>query len=305
MKMTRILLFLMGGFPLFASAQQDALYSQYMFNQFAINPAYAGSREAISMVLLHRSQWVGLDGAPQTTSLAVHSKLKGKKAALGFNMYSDRMGPFTNNSAFVTYAYHLRLGKGQLSMGLRAGMFGSLLKRDLLSFYSGGDVHDQGGGIVAYSPSFDAGLYYYTHTFYAGISASHISRTNLIFSNNAGIEMTLRRNFLAATGFAIPLSRNMVFRPSMMARYVPGFKPNVDVNACVLFNKVLWAGLGYRSSGSMSLLLEYNITHFMRAGYSYDLLFNRLRNYSSGSHELFIGFDFNMKKERVISPRYL
>ena len=190
-------------------------------------------------------------------------------------------------------------------MALRAGLIGSALNRNLLSFYEGGDQYDQGGGVVAASPSFDAGLYYYTNTFYFGLSLAHLNSTRLIYSNASGIEMTLRRNIMATTGWAIPVSRNMVFRPSMMARYVPGFKPNIDVNACILFNKVFWAGLGYRSSGSMSMLFEYNITHFMRIGYSYDLLFNRLRNYSAGSHEIFVGFDLNMKKENVISPRYL
>jgi type IX secretion system PorP/SprF family membrane protein len=110
---------------------------------------------------------------------------------------------------------------------------------------------------------------------------------------------------MVASGMAIPVSDKVVFRPSVMGRFVPGFKPNAEVNASFLFNKVLWAGLGYRTSGSMSMQIEYNIAHFVRVGYAYDLLFNRLREYSAGSHELFVGFDLNIRKDRVISPRYL
>jgi type IX secretion system PorP/SprF family membrane protein len=154
--------------PVSLFAQQDALYSQYMFNQFTINPAYAGSREALSGVLLHRAQWVGIDGAPSTTTLSLHSKLKGKKVALGFNMYNDQLGPLNNNAAYFTYAYHLKLAKGQLSMALRGGMFGSALNRSLLKFNQLGDTYDTGGSDQAFSPTFDAGLYYYTNTFYLG-----------------------------------------------------------------------------------------------------------------------------------------
>jgi type IX secretion system PorP/SprF family membrane protein len=291
--------------PLLGNAQQDALYSQYMFNPFAINPAYAGSRDALSAVLLHRAQWVGMDGAPNTTSLAMHSKLKGRKVALGVNLFADRLGPSLNSGIFGTYAYHLPLAKGHLSMALRAGLYGSALDRNKLDYYQTGDVHDAGGSATAIMPSFDAGVYYYTTKFFAGISATHLAGSQAEFNNNSNILITLRQHFIATTGMALPMGKQVVFRPSVLVRYVHGAPVNLDINASFLFNKSLWLGVSYRSSNSLTLLTEYNILQYLRIGYSYDLLFSRLKSYSAGSHELFLGVDLNIKKDKVTSPRYL
>lgn len=303
--MKRLFLLLTACLPYIGMAQQEAIYSQYMFNHFAINPAYAGSRDALSAVLLHRAQWVGLDGAPQTTSLAVHSKLKGKRVALGFNSFVDRLGPTTNAGAFVTYAYHLPLAKGNLSFGARGGIYNSLLDRNKLDFFQGGDIHDQGGAVNALVPSFDAGVYYYTYRFYMGLSSMHLGGSKRTYSNDSQIQMEMNQHFMAAAGLAIPMGRDLVFRPSLLARYVNGAPFNMDVNASFLFRKTFWLGVSYRTSGSITMISEFNVTQFMRIGYSYDLILSRLRLYNSGSHELFIGFDVNLKKDKVISPRYL
>jgi type IX secretion system PorP/SprF family membrane protein len=303
--MKRYILIFLVCFPVLAHAQQDALYSQYMFNPFAINPAYAGSRDALSAVLLHRSQWVGMDGAPRTSSLAVHGKLKGKKVALGFNAFSDRLGPATNTGVFATYAYHLKLGPGKLAMALRAGVFHSVLDRNLLDYYQSGDLHDQGGGVTALTPSFDAGAYYYTSKFFAGVSTTHIAGGSVLYSDSSIMELELDQHVMATTGFAIPVSESIVFRPSVLVRYVRAAPINFDINASFLFKKLFWLGASYRSSRSITFMSEFNIAQFVRIGYSYDMVFSRLKSYNAGSHELFLGIDLNVKKDKVISPRYL
>lgn len=286
-------------------AQQDAIYSQYMFNPFAINPAYAGSRDAFSAVLLHRAQWLGLDGAPQTSSLAVHSPFRGTNMAAGLNLFSDRLGPTSNFGAAATYAYHLNLRKGKLSLGVRAGIYSSTLDRSQLDYYQGGDPYDQGGGVNATVPSFDFGVYYYGTKVFAGLSATHLGGSNALYNNDSQIALDLDQHYIAFGGVALPISKNVIMRPTTYLKYVVGSPFNADVNVSFLFKQIFWLGAGYRSSGSINLLAEFNITPFLRMGYSYDAIVSSLRKHNIGTHELFIGIDFNLKKDRVISPRFM
>lgn len=295
------------GFVSQVNAQQDAIYSQYMFNPFAINPAYAGSRDAMSAVVLSRFQWAGMDGAPQTNSLAIHGPIKGKNFALGYNMFVETIGPSSNMGAFGTYAYHAPLRKGKLSLGLRAGIYRSVLNRDLLQYEDPNDKFNQQGNVSGITPSFDFGVYYYTNKFFIGAVSTHLGGSSIQFDLTDTIETTfdLDQHFMLASGYAFEFSRDVVFKPSFLVRYVQNAPVNFDVNASFLFNRVFWLGLSYRSSGSLSIITEYNITDFMRIGYSYDIILSRLRRFNSGSHELFIGFDFNLKSRKVLSPRYL
>ncbi|MBK9190935.1 MAG: PorP/SprF family type IX secretion system membrane protein [Crocinitomicaceae bacterium] len=157
-----------------SSAQQDAIYSQYMFNTFAINPAYAGTRNSMSAVILHRSQWVGIDGAPTTQTATVHAPINKYNIAWGVNLAHDRLGPTRNILAAGTAAYHVKLRNSKISFALRAGIFNSILNKGMLSFKEDGDVFDQGGVVSAVIPTFDAGMYYYKNEiFYRVVCNAH------------------------------------------------------------------------------------------------------------------------------------
>ncbi len=287
-------------------AQQDAMYSQYMFNPFVINPGYAGSRESISAVLLYRDQWLGLNGAPTTQTFSIHAPFSAKKMAVGLSVINDKIGPTNSTAAFGTYAYHLRLGPGKLAFGLRGGLYSTRLDRDQLEYKDPTDKFNAMGTVTSSVPSFDFGMYYYTKKFYTGLSATHLSQEKIGFNDYPEeAELFLRRHYMLAVGGAIELSENVVFKPSMLLRSVEAAPASVDINASFLFRKVFWLGVSARSSNGMVLMTEYNITDYLRVGYAYDMVFSPLRRFNSGSHELFVGFDFNISKTQIISPRYL
>ncbi len=288
-----------------ADAQQDALFSQYMFNPFAINPGYAGSRDAVSGVLLHRNQWVGLDGAPKTTTLALHSPFKGKHFALGFNAFNESIGPSINNGAFMTYAYRMRMPVGRLAFGLRGGVFASRFDKGQLNYNDPGDQFDTDGVFQALAPSFDFGLYYSTNHIFVGASVSHLGEIGASFDDQTQTNLELNRHYILSGGGAIELTKKLVYKPSVIVKYVAGAPISIDINSSFLINKVVWLGASYRTNKSLVLITEFNITDFLRLGYSYDMIFNRLSSYNNGSHELFIGFDFAIKKQQSVSPRYL
>ncbi len=291
----------------YSFSQQDALYSQYMFNQFTINPAYAGSRNSLSGVLLYRNQWVGLKGAPNTMNFSIHSPFSRKKMALGLNFIVDEIGPTSTSSVMGTYAYHLKTTKGKISFGIRGGFFSTTLNNDELNYFDNNDVHNTGGVLQSTTPNFDFGVYYYNSKFYSGISINHLLGQTVTYQNSGQTQFNLNRYFNFATGGVLVLNEDLVVKPSIMVRYIAGAPINYDLNTSVLFNKTLWIGASYRSSKNMVLITEYNISDFLRIGYSYDFDLSKLRRYNSGTHEVFIGCDITLKNKNnnSISPRYL
>lgn len=306
----RSLAFLMGFFLILgwtqqAQAQQDALYSQYMFSTFSINPAFAGTKESTSGLLLYRTQWTGIEGAPQSGAFSVHTPFKQKNFALGVNAARESIGPTDNTAAFFTYAYHLNLGEGNLSFGLRGGAYRSSFNANELN-YREPDRYSNAGTVSSMVPSFDFGAYYFTNRFYAGLSATHLTQRKLEYSlpDGAGF-MELQRHYMATAGYAYQLSPNLIFRPSTLVKYTRAAPLNVDLNASFLIHDFLWLGASYRSDKSLVFISEFNLTDYLRAGYSFDYGLNELQNHHGGSHEIFVGFDFSIKKDRSISPRYL
>lgn len=287
-------------------AQQDALFSQYMFNPFAINPAYAGSRSSISTVLLHRSQWLGLDGAPHTQTFSIHSKVGETGLALGGNLAHDVIGPSRNLYGSFTAGYHLKLNVGYLSFALRGGVFNSILNQGSISFYNQTDNFNTGGSQSAMVPSFDFGTYYYSDRFFAGISVNHLTKHEFNFDNfPADASIFLKRHYMLNTGAVFPLGENVVLKPSVLMRYSEGSPFSVDLNASMLYKGFWWIGTSLRNLNSIVFLTEFNITDYFRAGYAFDLSLNELRNFNNGSHEIFIGFDFVKGRDKNVSPRYL
>ncbi len=289
-------------------AQQDALFSQYMFNKLAVNPGYAGSRELLSADMIYRYQWVNIEGAPKTVSFALHSPLNNPHLALGFNLSNDKIGPLSNTSAMATFAYRIIFPKSKLSFGLQAGVKSS----DVL--WSKFNVKDAGESFLEMSnqvenkviPDANFGVYYYSDKFYAGVSARQLLQNQtLLSSDNLGNTQfsKLATHFYAMTGAAFPLNDNVVFRPSLLAKFVNNAPPQLDLNASFLFANTLWVGASYRTEKAIALITEVNIAQNLRIGYSYDIWMNELQSYNKGSHEIRISFDFNVGK-RILTPRY-
>ena len=289
-------------------AQQDPLFSQYMFNKLAVNPGYAGSRELLTADILYRNQWVNIEGAPKTISAAMHSPLTNPHMALGFNMYNDRIGPLNYTGAMATFAYRIIFPDSKLSFGLQAGVKNNGI------VYNDFSVFDEDDSFMQYQntmekkviPDANFGIYYYSDKFYIGVSSHQLLQNQtLAVTDSAGnTQFTkLLAHFYGMTGVAIPMGENVVFRPSLLAKFVKNAPPQLDLNASFLFVNAFWLGVSYRTEKAVSFMTEINIAQNFRIGYSYDIWLNELKTYNSGSHEIRLSYDFNVNK-RMLTPRY-
>ena len=287
-------------------AQQDPKFNQYMFNPLGVNPGYAGSRDVLSAVLLYRNQWVGIDGAPETQTLAIHTPIKRRKLGVGLEVMNDRIGPKGVTSVAGSYSYRLRLPRGRLALGLRAGVLNHRFDWDMVEYRQTTDVYAQQGRESFITPNFDFGAYYYTRKLYAGLEVAHLNnpRVNLIDTTSNNYETRIDPQLTVIAGKAFVINEEFVFRPSILykqAGIAPGF---LDINANILFNKVLWLGVGVRPTYGALFIAEYSSKKGFRFGYSYDFAFNQLQSRSGGSHEIFLGYEIKLSRSRMLSPRY-
>ena len=287
-------------------AQQDPIYSQYMFNKLAVNPGYAGSRELLTADILYRYQWVNIDGAPKTISASLHSPLNNPHLALGAYVYNDRIGPLNYTGALATFAYRVIFPKSKLSFGLQAGFKNNGIVISDLKSYDDQDPMMYSNIEKKVTPDANFGVYYYSERFYAGLSTLHLFQNqSMMVRDSAGNKQftKLVSHFYGMTGAAFPLGDKVVFRPSLLAKFVQNAPPQVDVNASFLFVNTLWLGVSYRTEKAISFITEVNIAQNLRIGYSYDIWLNELKSYNKGSHEIRLSYDFNIGN-RILSPRY-
>ncbi len=288
------------------SAQQDPQYTQYMFNGLAFNPAYAGSREAISAVLLLRKQWVQLEGSPSTGSFTIHGPSANERHGLGFSVVHDRLGITRQSFAGLSYAYRLPLASGVLSLGLRGGVTQFTNRySDIVTINP--DQQNPGVDVSTWLPRVGTGFYFNTKRFYIGFSAPNIlagrySRYNNQFRNSIASEQ--RVHYFSTAGVVIPLSKNVDFKPSVVGKFVKNAPWELDLNATLLFRKVFWVGAGYRTRDAAVFLIEYMSLKGWRIGYSYDYTLTQLNQVNTGSHEILFGIDLGLAKAKIITPRY-
>ncbi len=311
-KITLIILLFTGFGQTFA--QQDPQYSLYMFNPLAVNPAYSGSREVLSAVLVHRSQWVGLDGAPETQAFAINSPLRNKKMGLGFQVVNDKIGPKTTQNITAAYAYRLKLGRGKLAFGLKGGIINYNYDWNKIEYKEQGDAVPEQSSTGFLIPTFDFGMYYNTRTFYLGAAAEHLNQSSFNFAEsdsivseslNSGSSRGSKQgiNFIGTVGKAFVLNDNFVLKTSALAR-LANESANVDVTAGVLIKNRVLFGASYRSTGAIIFMTELNISKNLRAGLAYDVDGSKVAASTSGSFEIFVGYDVGLFKSKVVSPRY-
>jgi type IX secretion system PorP/SprF family membrane protein len=287
-------------------AQQDPLFSQYMFNKLAVNPAYAGSQEYLTLDALYRYQWVNIDGAPQTFSASVHSPLKNPHLGLGLNVYSDAIGPTISQGALATFAYRILFPDSKLSFGLQAGIKYTDIFWSKINPYDLEDPLFRTQMKNKAVPDANFGIYYYSKKYYVGLSSKQLLQNQMsVVKVNGKEEFTkLMRHFYGMAGAAFPISDQLVFRPSILVKFVVNAPPQMDLNASFLIAKTFWFGASYRTEKALSLMTEFRLSDNLRLGYSYDLWFNELNAYNKGSHEIRLGFDFDIFQKRMLTPRY-
>jgi type IX secretion system PorP/SprF family membrane protein len=295
-------------------AQQDPQYSQYMFNQLVINPAYAGSKDAVSAVIDMRKQWVSMPGAPQTATLSVNGPLQIASIGLGGHMIYQSVGPATWMAAYADYSYKIKIKNGKLAIGLSTGAVNYTFKTSEMEYKNSGEVlTDQYPGSRT---TFDvnAGLYYSSRTFFMGASATHITSPKLYnetYSSASGKTSSLIFNlqphvFLYA-GKAFELNENIVVSPSILFKAAQASisKPAIDINCNFLIKRKLWLGVSGKIGYGFAVLLQYYINDNFKIGYCYDMGINKIGTNGKSSHEIVLSYDFRIKKAKSLSPRYL
>lgn len=287
-------------------AQQDAMFTHYMDNTLAINPAYAGSRDALTVTGLHRSQWIGFEGAPITQTLTLHSPVFTKNTGLGFSVLNDKIGPLNQTSFNIDFSYRIKFEHSYLAFGLKSGI--NLMKIGLESL----DLKDATDPAFALDyqsdlmPNFGGGIYYYTDKFYVGISVPGILQNNL-FSNSVDQDMlSAVRHYFFIAGTYFNLSEDIKLKPTTFVKVTPAAPIEVDLTGTFIFYDKFLAGLMYRTGDAAGALLGFYLTPQLSLGYSFDWsLVNKTGAYNGGSHEIMIRYDFFfLEQKKIRSPRY-
>jgi type IX secretion system PorP/SprF family membrane protein len=287
-------------------AQQDMMFSQYMFNMLSVNPAYAGSRDVISLTSLYRRQWVNVEGAPRIMTFTADAPFKNEKMGIGLQAFSDRVGEFSTTGVFASGAYRLRLKKGMLAMGLQAGFY--QFKADLTGVQLSRDnSYDQAfaTNVSKTLPNFGTGAYYNSDRYYIGVSLPHIVNNKLFKKSDTVVSTAkLSRHVFIIGGYVFPLSVDVKLKMSTLIKFVPGAPVQADLNGNVWFFDKLAVGLSYRTSGALVGMLEVQATPQFRFGYSYDGNLGKSRKSLRGSHEIMVRYEFGYVKAKMLSPRY-
>lgn len=286
-------------------AQQDAQFTQYMYNTININPAYAGSRGVMSVFGLYRTQWVGLDGAPETSALSLNTPLNNDKLGLGFSLVNDKIGPTTENNFSVDFSYSIQTSAtAKLSFGIKgsANIF-NLDPNKLTPEHQGDPQFSDFKN--KFSPNVGAGVYWHSDKGYVGLSVPNFIQTNRYDDNDTAI-FKEQINYYLIAGYVFNLDRyEMIkFKPAVLAKMVEGSPLQLDASANFMFNDKFVVGVSYRWSAALSALAGFQINKSMYIGYAYDRETTKLNNYNSGSHEIFLRFEFMKGYNRITSPRF-
>ncbi|WET01804.1 type IX secretion system membrane protein PorP/SprF [Flavobacterium sp. YJ01] len=286
-------------------AQQDAQYTQYMHNTININPAYAGSRGVVSVFGLYRTQWVGLDGAPETSTLSVNTPLNNSRLGLGFSLVNDKIGPTNENDFSVDLSYSIQTSaEAKLSFGIKGS--GNLFNLDPNKLRMENEGDPQFANFRnKFTPNVGAGVYYHSDKGYVGLSVPNFIQTNRYDDNDYAIYKE-QINYYLIAGYVFNLDHyEMIkFKPAAMVKMVEGSPLQVDVSGNFMFNDKFVLGVSYRWSAALSAMAGFQINKSMYIGYAYDRETTKLNNYNSGSHEIFLRFEFMKGYNRITSPRF-
>lgn len=296
-----VIALLLAGFT--GYAQQDAQYTQYMYNTINVNPAYAGSRGVMSVFGLHRTQWVGLDGAPMTNAVSINTPINNTNLGIGLSFVNDRIGPTDENAISADISYTVQTSETfKLSFGVKATANLFSLDVNKLQIYNPNDPYLQSIDNEL-SPNIGAGVYFHSDQSYVGLSVPHFLETNRYDDNS--IQVTKEKmHFYLIGGHVFDLSQSLKFKPAFMMKAVEGAPLQLDLSGNFLINEKLTLGVAWRWSAAVSAMAGFQITDGLFIGYGYDMETTKLENYNSGSHEIFLRFELFNKFDRITSPRF-
>jgi type IX secretion system PorP/SprF family membrane protein len=296
-----------------SQAQQDAQYTQYMYNTMSVNPAYAGSRGQLSLAALYRSQWAGLDGAPETFTLNFHSPIRDSRIGYGVSVIHDNIGNGVVQETYLDAALSYTIDVSQtakLSFGLKAG--GSLLSLDFSELRNfDQEPVDQENIDNQFAPNFGVGVYYHTDRFYAGLSAPNLLETEYFDndaqdSNEIQFLSTERINLYFITGYVFDLNYNLKLKPALLTKAVSGAPLQVDLSATFLYNEKFSFGAAYRWDAAVSGLIGFQLNEQLMLGLAYDRETTALggTQFNDGSFEIFIRWELVKSFQGMVSPRF-
>ena len=284
-------------------AQQDAQYTQYMYNTININPAYAGSRGVMSIFGLHRTQWVGLDGAPTTNAFSLNTPLNDSNLGLGLSFVNDKIGPTSDNTISADLSYTINTSDTfKLSFGVKAS--GNFFNLDVNKLNPADPADDNLQAFDnEFSPNIGAGVYLHSDKMYFGLSVPNFLQDKK-YNDNQYAVFQERMNFYAIGGYVFDISQNVKFKPAFLTKLVTGSPLQVDASANFLFMDKFMLGAAYRWDAAVSAMAGFQVTDGLFIGYGYDRETTNLRRFNSGSHEVFLRFELFNKVSKLVSPRF-
>lgn len=299
---TRILIFALLFTGVASFAQQDAQFTQYMYNTINVNPAYAGSRGALSIFALHRTQWVGLDGAPVTNAVSVNTPFNESRLGLGVSLINDKIGPTHENTLSVDVSYTIPTSETfKLSFGIKATANLFDLDASKLNPVDADDPSLQ--NYDKFSPNIGAGIYLHSHKAYIGFSVPNFIETNRYDDNEVAI-FRERINYYLIAGYVFDLNESIKFKPALLTKMVQGAPLQLDVSANFMFIDKFVVGIAYRWSAALSASVGFQVSDSMYIGYGYDNETTNLKNYNSGSHEIFLRYELFNNVNKMTTPRF-
>jgi type IX secretion system PorP/SprF family membrane protein len=308
-KIILVLILTLGSFAI--NAQQDPMYTHYMYNTLMVNPGYAGSRDALTVTALDRMQWVDFKGAPSTQTLTIHTPLRDQHIGVGLSVLNDKIGPTNNTSVYADFAFIMELTqKSKLALGLSAGANIFQANLNTLELDQQSDPVFLSNINNQVTPNFGFGAYYSRERFYAGISVPNLLQNSYTVKNEVSVNNTLiakqQRHYFFIAGTVLKLTDNFAFKPTTLIKVTNGAPVEIDITPSFIIMKKLMLGVMYRSGDAVGGLVGLDITDQLHLGYSYDWSYGlRTFKYNQGSHEIVLRYDFiSISKQQIHSPRY-
>jgi len=284
-------------------AQQEPMYSQYMFNLLQINPAYAGNRAVDNITTLYRKQWVGIDNAPTTADLSWDRRSEGSNVGYGLQIYNDKLGIESTSGIQAFYSYRIPFKNSFLSFGLSGGILNYRAAFSTATTTQAGDPLFQ-ADVCYWLPTAGFGILYATEHWYVGFSIPALLQTK-VNTNNTLATTSANNHYFLTTGYVFDVSDAFKLKPSVLLKAVKGAPFEADLNLNAWFQDIVGLGVSYRTGDAFVGMFELQVSQSFRLGYAYDYTISNLQPYSKGTHELMLRYEFNNQRpNRILSPRY-
>ena len=302
MKIKHIIIILVLVVSFRAKSQQEVQFTHYMYNTLSVNPAYAGSNQLLNVSSLFRQQWIGIEGAPMSQNLFLHTPIINKNVGIGLNFLNDKVGPINQTSVALDYSYSIKVNKkARLNIGMKAMM--NYIQADLIHLKLD-EVNDNNFAFNYYkvTPNIGLGLYYHNDNGYVGISTPKIIETKITKNNTDATK--LNRHYYIIGGYVFELNNRWKLKPAFLTKLTQNSPISVDLSLEAYYANRLSFGIMNRVKDSYGVLVGYRISDQLKVGMSFDQTISRLQNFNKGTYELFLSYDFLFKNDKIITPRY-